>query len=336
MSTSLRIVGQGLAGSLLGWACERAGLDFEILDAGHASASSRVGAGIINPVTGQRIVKSWRVDQLLPLAVQTYRELELAFKEPLLFPMRIRRFCGSEREQRIAREKLSHGELAPYVLAVENDGFWIESAYRVDTRRLIERLRQRWAEAGRLREKRVVEDKIQYLDRRLTIWCTGAGELSSTRFAFAELRAAKGEILEVTGGGLDPGIILNDGHWVLPFGQGQARVGATFQPHFDGLGPTAEAREILTASARRLIGADFTVTGQEVGIRVTTADKHPVIGRHPQDPTHGIFNGLGSKGALLAPWLAQQWISHVLHGTALDSAVDVRRFALKDIDPTTA
>lgn len=326
MSTSLRIVGQGLAGSLLAWASERAGLDFEILDPGHAGASSRVGAGIINPVTGQRIVKSWRIDELLPRALQTYREIEQALGEQLLFPLRVQRFCRSDREREVAREKQAQGELAPYVLSVEEDGFWIESAYRVDTRRLIERLRQRWTELGRLREQAVTENLLHAPEASLTVWCAGAGELRSPRFAFAELRAAKGEILEIASERLDPGVILNDGHWVLPLGERQARVGATFQPNFVGLEPTLEARETLTASARRLIGAAFTVTGQEVGIRVTTSDKHPVIGRHPHDQAHGIFNGLGSKGALLAPWLAQQWLSHLAHGTAFDPAVDVRRF----------
>src|SRR3569833_227826 len=83
MAAEVRIVGQGLAGSLLGWACERAGISFSIEDctgvgrpgAPAPIAASSVGAGIINPITGQRLVKSWRVDSLLPLAVAMYQEI---------------------------------------------------------------------------------------------------------------------------------------------------------------------------------------------------------------------------------------------------------------------
>jgi glycine/D-amino acid oxidase-like deaminating enzyme len=326
VSNSLRIVGQGLAGSLLGWACERSGLPFEIIDAGHASASSRIGAGIINPITGQRIVKSWRIDELLPKAVETYREIETALGEELLFPMRVRRFCRNESERDMARRKHARGELAPYVVSIDDDAFWIESAYRVDTTCLIERLRQRWISSDKLIEREVTSDALQN-DGRLTVWCTGAGELKSQRFGFAKLSPAKGEILEVACGKLDTRVILNDGHWVLPLGGEKARVGATFQWAFGGLEPTLEAREALIASATRLVGGKFEVTGQEVGIRITTLDKHPVIGHHPQEREHGIFNGLGSKGALLAPWLADQWITHLTTGAAFDESVDVERFS---------
>ncbi|HYD83061.1 MAG TPA: hypothetical protein VEA63_03390, partial [Opitutus sp.] len=76
MGANLLIVGQGLAGTLLAWELERAGLTFEIADEGHGRAASRVAAGIINPITGQRLVKSWRVDALLPVARATFRAIE--------------------------------------------------------------------------------------------------------------------------------------------------------------------------------------------------------------------------------------------------------------------
>lgn len=325
--TPLRIVGQGLAGSLLAWRCEREGIDFQIIDHGHEHAASRVAAGIINPITGQRIVKSWRIDQLLPGALALYREIEVVLNLRLLFPMRVRRRFRDDGDRKIAYNKHERGELAPYLVSLDKEGFWIESAYRVDTRQLIESLRQRWIKRGRL----MVGD-AEFIDREcpdpnlITIWCVGAGELRSDRFAFANLQAAKGEVLGLNGPDLDPAVILNDGHWVLPVKKGQARVGATYSRSFENAEPTAEARAELSASARRLIGGDFQITDQEAGLRMTTEDKHPVIGRHPKDHRTGIFNGLGSKGGLLAPWLAEQWIAHLLHQTPIDQAVDVRRF----------
>ena len=38
--------------------------------------SSEVAAGIINPVTGKRFVKSWRLDDFFPVARRQYQELE--------------------------------------------------------------------------------------------------------------------------------------------------------------------------------------------------------------------------------------------------------------------
>jgi len=67
------------------------------------------------------------------------------------------------------------------------------------------------------------------------------------------------------------------------------------------------------------------VTGQEAGVRVYVADKKPVVGRHPADARFGVLSGLGAKGALFAPALAQQWASHLTEGTPFDSEVDVAR-----------
>ena len=68
MRADFLIVGQGLAGTLLAWECERVGCSFAIADAGHATASSGVAAGMINPITGRRLVKSWEIDGRLPVA----------------------------------------------------------------------------------------------------------------------------------------------------------------------------------------------------------------------------------------------------------------------------
>ncbi|MEM1215892.1 MAG: FAD-dependent oxidoreductase, partial [Bacteroidota bacterium] len=70
------IVGHGIAGCLLGHFLERAGVQVTYLDAPAQTAATSVAAGIINPITGRRYVKSWRVDDLLPAAQATYQALE--------------------------------------------------------------------------------------------------------------------------------------------------------------------------------------------------------------------------------------------------------------------
>jgi len=60
------IVGQGLAGSLLAYELMQEGKLVCIVDEHHLGAASAVAAGIINPITGRRFAKSWRIDELLP------------------------------------------------------------------------------------------------------------------------------------------------------------------------------------------------------------------------------------------------------------------------------
>jgi len=79
------IAGQGLAGSLLSYYLEMAGKTALVIDPGLFPTSSRIAAGIVHPVTGRRIVKSWRADELIPFAEQAYRLLEQKFRKTFYF-----------------------------------------------------------------------------------------------------------------------------------------------------------------------------------------------------------------------------------------------------------
>lgn len=323
MRAPLLIVGQGLAGTLLGHACERAGLGFEIADAGHAGASSRVGAGIINPITGQRIVKSRGIDALRGPALETYRELESVLGVPLVREMRVRRFFRDDGERRIFEKKCASGELAPYAGAADAEGFWIEGALRVDTAALIAAARERWLRAGRLREERVrIADALVAHER--VIACTGAGDDGGAAWGGVECTRATGDILRVAVDGLEPDVILNRGHWALPTGVGEARVGATYSR--DGYDAAAARAELERSAAELLSGRAFAVTAQESGVRVSSPDRYPIAGWTRTEPRLGVFNALGSKGALLAPWVARQWVAQLREGAAFASEVDAGRF----------
>src|SRR5690242_11907361 len=127
MGADILIVGQGLAGTLLAWEFERAGISFTMVDDGHASAASLVAAGLLNPITGRRFVKSWHIDTLLPAARLIYRELEEALGVTLWREKRIRRLFADDRERRIAQEKFARGEFGDYVaMAPDESGLWIE------------------------------------------------------------------------------------------------------------------------------------------------------------------------------------------------------------------
>lgn len=322
MSGEILIVGQGLAGTMLAWEFERAGIAFSIADLGHAHAASKVAAGIINPITGQRIVKSWRVDTLLPIARESYRALEKELGVPIWRDMRVRRFYLNEGERRVLAEKQARGDLADYASANDGDGFWIEGAAQVDVALLIATARRRWVGAGVL-----LETKVDCLAARhehsLVIDCSGA---AGGPFGFVAWQFSKGESLTIQVAGLAPEVVLNRGHWVLPIGGGLAKVGATHVPARCDRALTADARAVLEASATAMCGREFSIAAQEAGVRAYVADKKPVAGRHPDDSRLGVCNGLGAKGALFAPGLARQWVNHLNDGVPFDRELDVARF----------
>ncbi len=75
MQTDILIVGQGICGTFLSHWLEQEGLSYIVIDEQRPSTASKAAAGIINPVTGRRIVKTWMIDELLPFAFDAYRQM---------------------------------------------------------------------------------------------------------------------------------------------------------------------------------------------------------------------------------------------------------------------
>ncbi|HEY9156184.1 MAG TPA: FAD-dependent oxidoreductase, partial [Opitutaceae bacterium] len=86
LNPSFQIIGQGLAGTCLAWALFEREVPFELLDR-ERGGSSRVAAGLINPVTGMRFEPSWRIDEFLPEAIAFYESLERTLGERFWHPL---------------------------------------------------------------------------------------------------------------------------------------------------------------------------------------------------------------------------------------------------------
>src|ERR1700733_7104712 len=69
------IVGQGLAGTWLSWWLYQAGIPFNTIDKPDQDGASMRAAGLINPVTGRRMVTTWMIDELMSFAFGAYGEI---------------------------------------------------------------------------------------------------------------------------------------------------------------------------------------------------------------------------------------------------------------------
>src|SRR5688572_10216051 len=70
------IVGAGLAGTALAWQLRRRGRSVLVIDRESGDSASGVAAGLVTPVTGKRMARSWRWDELFPAAVAFYLDVE--------------------------------------------------------------------------------------------------------------------------------------------------------------------------------------------------------------------------------------------------------------------
>ena len=75
MQVEYLLIGQGICGTWLSYYLQKEKRSFLVIDNNQENSASRIAAGIINPVTGRRIVKTWMIDELLAFLVPAYEEL---------------------------------------------------------------------------------------------------------------------------------------------------------------------------------------------------------------------------------------------------------------------
>lgn len=336
------IVGRGLAGAWLAHELTSRGVAVRIFDNGHHDTASRVAAGLINPTTGTRPRSAWRSDVLMAHVRTAYANLEKATGVKALVERKIRRVFRTpddERLWRIATERgvgvewqaigqhTIDGVPMPYG-GVEYDGAV------VDTNATLMALE---AVDGITVEEREVET-IELEDSDAVVWCTGWQAANHELWKWLPWQPVKGEIIDaqISGPALT-GVYLR-GIWVIPAtgsapskGMQNVRIGSTHTWDDLNAGPTKEARESLVETASILLDRDMVVTAHRAAVRPAMRSKRPVIGRHPACPEHIILNGLGTRGALWAPWAATQLVNHLLDGAPLDPEVNIHRWWGSDV-----
>jgi glycine/D-amino acid oxidase-like deaminating enzyme len=78
------IVGQGLVGTWMSYYAQKAGKSFIVINDPTIPSSTAVASGVINPVTGRRIVQTWMIETLLPYAVNAYAAIQTKLNIPII------------------------------------------------------------------------------------------------------------------------------------------------------------------------------------------------------------------------------------------------------------
>lgn len=160
--------------------------------------------------------------------------------------------------------------------------------------------------------------------KRLT-FCNGMALTEVSWFHGVSFRPAVGEIVRVRIPNLRETRVVHAEHWLAPAGSDEYRVGATYRWNIDEPGVSEAGVTMLCDNLRTWLKQPFTMMNAEAGIRPTLREQRPVIGRHPRHRQLAVFNGLGSKGVLQAPFFAAQLARHLLFDEPIDPAVDVNR-----------
>ncbi|MCY2985488.1 MAG: FAD-dependent oxidoreductase [Planctomycetota bacterium] len=353
----LIVLGAGLAGAAMAWQSHWHGWTVAIIDRLDARSSSRVAAGLVTPITGARAAASWKWDEFYPVADAFYRRCEQETDETFWRVESALRVFGSQTERELYESKwLSAGNdlnplsiQADWVSAEENRGLkapfgmcQIGPAARLDTNAYLGATQRYFQAHDAFHQVDLNCDADILFDEQTHAVCIPSLELIGKRIAFCQgiaarenrffhdlpLHPARGDILLVESPSVQLQRVVHHDAWAVPVGQHRYLVGATY----DRAGPgsenevseekTMQFRAELIQRWESLVHETFqagqhVVLEQRSAVRPASYDRHPLLGQHDVHANVFCLNGLGSKGTLMAPRLAELAIG-AMNGTTID------------------
>ena len=260
------IIGQGICGTFLSLELERAGLSCLVIDKISPFSASRAAAGLINPVTGRRLVTTWMIDKLLAFAQERYTQLATVLGASFLEKVQVADFFPTAQMRLAFLRRLE--EDGSYLRLPENEQNWdscfhyelgygiISPCYLVDLPGLLTAARKRMLEQGVLRDEHFEpkdlllpggsgqsagapaagEIKYRDIEARRIIFCDGIGSSASPYFSRLPFAPNKGEVLIVDIPGLaEAAAGAGERNGVSGSGQTIFKKGISLAPWQDGL-----------------------------------------------------------------------------------------------------
>lgn len=340
------IVGQGLAGTILAHRLVKEGKQVFVVDSVAKKGSSLVAPGMYNPMVLKRFTKCWNVEKQLPYLYKFLDTFEEEFHCNIHERLPLYRILNSIKEQNLWYESSDKASLAAYmsdeILSYEsstvNSNFGlgeVRDSGRVHIAKMIALFREYLIAKGMFLNEGFNYSEIDFVANTIhykeycfdkLIFCEGFSMIQNPYFSYLPLLGTKGELIEIKAPALKLDKLIKGGVFILPLGNDLYKVGATFNWKDKTTDSTEEAKVDLQKKLEQIINVPYELVNQTAGIRPTVKDRRPLMGQHPIHKQLYVFNGLGTRGLLIAPYLAKQMFDYLECKQLLDSECDISRY----------
>lgn len=339
------VVGTGLAGIAFTEKLAQEGKTFVVVDAEQRS-SSLIAGGMYNPVVLKRFTDVWKVKEQLAIAEVFYPALEAKLQLKFWHPMDLYRRLASVEEQnnwfQAADRPNLQTFLSPEIEKRTIDGVDLPfglgkvcgTGY-LETDDLIPAYRQYLMQQGAYRKESFDYSQFVYGDEGVSykdikakriVFAEGFGMLQNPFFKALPLDGTKGELMIVKIPNLKCDFMLKAGIFLIPIGDDKYKLGATYNWDDKTDLPTKEGEAELLEGLKSFINLDFEIIEHIAGIRPTVKDRRPLLGRSLESDRILVLNGLGTRGVLLAPYLAEQLYNYIENSIALEENISIHRY----------
>ena len=339
------IVGSGLAGIAFAETLLQHDKSFVVFD-NQSLNSSKIAAGLYNPVILKRFSEVWNAKQQLETADVFYATMAKKLKVQFDFKIPIYRKLFSVEEQNNWFAASDKPHLATFLSstivhkkyngidAPFGYGEVLHTGY-VDTVALLTHYHQYLTDMNLFSSATFDYIQLQAFDSHIEyqnikakniVFAEGFGMHSNPFFNYLPLDGTKGELFIISAADLDLDVIVNTSVYILPLGDNLYKVGATYNWNDKTSAPTTEGKQELIARLREILSCDFEIVQHFAGVRPTVKDRRPLLGTHFKHKNLHILNGLGTRGVMLAPAMALDLYHFIENGKPLDKSIDIERY----------
>ncbi|WP_111682488.1 NAD(P)/FAD-dependent oxidoreductase [Winogradskyella tangerina] len=340
------IVGCGLASIAF---CEQLRVHnktFVVFD-DNSQQSSIVAAGMYNPVILKRFSEVWKAKEQLDISIPVYNKIEDELDIKVDHKLQLLRRFSSIEEQNLWFSAADKPKLEPFLSTtlVKNTNEAVDAPYsfgevlhagRLDTEKFIESYKTLLRDSAILIEERFKYEELetalsclQYADIRShhIVFAEGYGLKNNPYFSHLPLNGTKGEVLTIRAPKLNLKAAIKSSVFIIPIGNDLYTVGSTYRWDDKTNAPTEAAKTELLSKLKTFIKYDFEVVKHVAGIRPTVKDRRPLVGQHPEYANVYVLNGLGTRGVMIAPYVADKLFQYIENNKPLDAEIDINRFS---------
>jgi glycine/D-amino acid oxidase-like deaminating enzyme len=314
--TNFLIVGQGLAGSLLAWELHQKGFSVAVVDEGLPHTSSKIAAGMFNPINTKRFTVSASAEQSITEALLVYQSIEKELHIDIIHHQNIYNVFGNNKEVNDYSAKLDH----PFFKQYTNENpiplahiqhpfgaFEVGLSGWIDIHTMLASIRYFVASKHillkevfdyKLLKQTVQGWKYKHIEAEHIVFCEGFKGNNNPFFTELHIIPCKGDVLEFEAPLLTLTKVVKKGIYIVSMGNGKFKCGSTYQWENNDATPLAQDKEELTQKIAEVITVPFTVTAHYAAIRPTTKTRETIITKHAIFPNMYALNGLGTKGVI--------------------------------------
>lgn len=338
------IVGQGICGTFLSHYLTQAGKSVVVIDDNRPYTASKVASGVINPVTGRRIVRTWMIEELLPFASNEYSALGNQLGVSLVKECSVFDFHPSlqmkeafEKRLNEETEYLHKPDELPWkhIFNFHFGAGEINPCLLIDIHSMLLRWRSELQKHSILLEETFHLEDLTVHDNNITyknltanhiIFCDGVNGIDNPFFKNLPYSPNKGEAIIARISNLDPNHIYKQGLSIVPWEDDLFWIGSTYEWNFTDTLPTRAFKDKVKSFLSYFLKIPFEIVDHLASVRPANMERRPFVGLHPKFPNVGILNGMGTKGCSLAPFFAKQFAGFLIAGKPISPEADVKRF----------